>query len=111
MAAYITRSIKHTQQNLAQRLGFTNEIREIHRLTNNPSIVIIVEQSTSESTHVVVMSLPDRNYFYDRHWNAFPESLRDANITIDDDGINQFLVITGPSYGVYYTLSSSKVAA
>ena len=111
MASYTTRSISRKQQNIAQRLGFTNEIREVHQLTDNPNIVVIVEQTTTETTHVIVMSLSDINYFYDKQFTAFPDSLNDANITIDDDGFNQFLVITGPRYGVYYTLSTTNIAA
>ena len=109
--AYTTRSITLKKQNIAQRLGFTNEMREVHQLTDNPSIVVIVEQSTTESTHVIVMSLTDSNYFHDKYWLGFPESLTNANITIDDDGISQFLVINGPRYAIYYTIFTSDTVA
>lgn len=107
------RSTRHMNQimgTIASKLGFTNEIRELHRFTNDPNIVIIIEQPSPESdyTHVVVMHLTDNKIFYNKTFPAFPASLADANITIDDDGLNIFLVINGPSYGVYYTLHSRE---
>lgn len=110
MSFRVTRKINQMLGNIASRLGFTNEIREIQRFTTNPHIAIIVEQPSPESnyTHVVVMHTTDNSIFYNKEFPAFPESLTDANITIDDDGINIFLVINGPSYGVYYTLHSRE---
>jgi hypothetical protein len=112
MPPHITRSITQKLHSVASRLGFTNEIREVRQFTDNPLVVIIVEQPHSETndTRVVVMHLTDSEFFYDKSCPAFPESLTDANITFDDDGINHFLVINGPNYGVYYALSSREIA-
>ncbi len=111
MSSLGTRSITQKMCSIASKLGFTNGIREIRQLTDNPIIVVIVEQPHSETndTKVVVMHLTDSEFFYDKSCPAFPESLADANITIDDDGHYIHLVISGPSYGVYYTLATSQM--
>jgi len=111
MAIHTTRNITQKMRLIASRLGFTNGIREIRQLTDNPTIAIIVENTSPESdnTRIVVMHLTNRDFFYNTSCPAFPESLTDANITLDDDGLNIHLVINGPSYGIYYTLAASQV--
>jgi hypothetical protein len=111
MASRGTRSITHKMCSIASNLGFTNGIREIRQLTDNPIIAIIVEHPSPESdyTRVAVIHLTNNDFFYNKACPAFPESLTDANITIDDDGFNIHLVISGPSYGVYYTLATSQM--
>ncbi len=111
MVTHITRNISQNMCLIASRLGFTNGIREIRQLTDNPTIAIIVENPSPESdnTCIVVMHLINRDFFYNKSCPAFPESLADTNITIDDDGFNIHLVINGPSYGIYYTLAASQV--
>lgn len=106
-----TRSMTQKMCLIANKLGFTNGIREIRQLTDNPKIAIIVEQQSPESvyTRVAVIHSTDITFFYNKAFCAFPESLSDANITIDDDGLNIFLVINGPSYGIYYTLTTSQM--
>ena len=111
MASRGTRSITQKMCSIASKLGFTNGIREVRQFTDNQLVVIIVENPSPESdyTRVAVMHLTNSDFFYNKSCPAFPESLTDANITIDDDGFNIHLVINGPSYGIYYTLATSQM--
>lgn len=111
MFSRTTRSKANRLQTIASRLGFTNEIREVKCLTDNPNMVIIVEQQSSdtEQTRIVIMNLTGQPTIYNKQFIGFPESLEDKTLTIDDDGEYIHLVISGPRTGVYFTLSPSQI--
>lgn len=111
MSSRTTRRSTNQLHTIASILGFTNEVREAHYVTDNSYISVIVEHPSPDTDHtrVIVMHLSDRNIFYDRQFIGFPETLDNANITIDDDGEYIHLVISGPRFGTYYTLGASQM--
>lgn len=110
MFSRTTRRTTGRRREIAGILGFINEIREIHQITDNNKMAIIVEQPSLSAvrTRVIVMHLSDRSIFYDNQFIGFPETLEDKTLTIDDDGEYIHLVISGPRSGAYFTLSPSQ---
>ena len=111
MFSRTTRSKTIRLQTIARSLGFTNEVREVTRLTDNPNMALIVEQQSpdTEQTRIVVMNLTGEPLIYNRQCIGFPETLDNTIITLADDGDHIHLVISGPNLGVYFTLSESQM--